>query len=168
MIENETKIIEGVGSLSVMAIASNYLVVALQDMVIWLICMFAIIICDLLAGVIHALMLGVEVRASKALRRTFGKSVVYFALVAMAVLLNIATKGVYGLDKWAVLGVACVEGLSIGGHILGMRGYSFNPIKLVKVLAKKKYEIASEEMEGIIQKSEVEKSDDENKQEKSN
>ena len=47
MIENETKIIEGVGLLSVMAIASNYLVEALQDMVIWLICMFYDCICHL-------------------------------------------------------------------------------------------------------------------------
>ena len=156
MIENETKIIEGVGSISVMAIASNYLVIALQDMVIWIICMFAVILCDLVAGVIHALMIGIPVRASKAFRRTFGKSVVYFAVVAMAVLLNIATKGVYNLDKWAVLGVAFVESLSIGGHSLAMRGYKFNPIMLVKVLAKKKYELASDELEGIVEKKEVE------------
>ena len=154
MIENETRLVEGIGSISVMAIASNYLVIALQDMVIWLICMFAIILCDLIAGVIHALSQGVKVRASKALRRTFGKSVVYFAVVAMAVLLNIATKGVYNLDKWAVLGVAFVESLSIGGHILGMRGYSFNPLRLVKMMAKKKYKFVGEELEGIIEKKE--------------
>ena len=152
----EVRIIEGVGSLSVMAIASNYLVVALQDMVIWLICMFAIIFCDFVAGVIHSLMLGIKVKASKAVRRTFGKSVVYFAVVAMAVLLNIATKGEYKLDKWAVLAVAFVESLSIGGHILGMRGYSFNPIKLIKAIAKNKYEIDPSELEGIVKKKEVE------------
>ena len=164
--ENETRIVEVIGSISVMAIASNYLVIALQDMVIWLICMFAIITCDFIAGVIHSLMQGIKVKASKAFRRTFGKSVVYFAVVAMAVLLNIATKGDYKLDKWAVLAVAFVESLSIGGHILAMRGYSFNPIRLVKVLAQKKYELASDEMEGIIQKSEVENEEDDKRAEK--
>ena len=151
-IENETRIVESIGSISIMAIASNYLVIALQEMVVWIICMFAIILCDLVAGVTHALMQGVKVRASKAFRRTFGKSLVYFGVVAMAVLLNIATKGEYSLDKWAVLGVAFVESLSIGGHILGMRGYSFNPIKFVKAIAKKRYEIDPKEMEGIITK----------------
>ena len=151
---SETRIIEGVGSLSIMAIASNYLVIALQDMIIWLICMFAVILCDLFAGVIHSLSMGVKVRASKAVRRTFGKSVVYFGVVAMAVLLNIATKGEYKLDKWAVLAVAFVESLSISGHILGMRGYSFNPIKLIKAIAKNKYEINPSELEGIVKKKE--------------
>ena len=155
-IENETRIAESIGSISVMVIAGNYLVIALQEMVVWIICMFAIILCDLVAGVTHALMQGIKVRASKAFRRTFGKSVVYFAVVAMAVLLNIATKGEYKLDKWAVLAVAFVESLSIGGHILAMRGYKFNPIMLVKVLAKKKYELASDELEGIVEKKEVE------------
>ena len=152
----EARIVESIGSVSVMAVASNYLVVALHDMIIWLICMFAVILCDLFAGVIHSLTMGVKVRASKAVRRTFGKSVVYFGVVAMAVLLNIATKGEYKLDKWAVLAVAFVESLSIGGHILGMRGYNFKPLNLVKVLAKRKYNIASDELNNIVEKEERE------------
>ena len=157
MIENETRVVEAVGSISIMTIASNYLVSALEGMVIWLICMFAVIFCDLVAGVTHSLMKGLDVPLSKACRRTLGKGVVYFAVVATAVLLNIATQEEYHLDKWAVLGVAGIETSSIIGHILGMRGYTFSPLKLVKVMAKKKYEINSEEVEGIIKKDEDDK-----------
>nr|WP_040310195.1 hypothetical protein [Bacteroides coprosuis] len=44
MMNEEARIVESIGSVSVMAVASNYLVVALHDMIIWLICMFAVIL----------------------------------------------------------------------------------------------------------------------------
>ena len=160
MIEHDSKIIEGLGSISVMTIAGNYLITSLREMIIWLICMFAVILCDLVAGVSHARKLRIPVRGSEAIRRTFSKSVVYFAVVAMAVLLNIATDRIYSLDKWAVLAVAFVESLSIGGHILAMRGYRLDPIKLIQLLAKKRYELVSDELEDLIQKSDDENEED--------
>ena len=153
---DELKLGEAVGSASLMTIASNYLVVAMQESIIWLLCMLALVLCDFIVGSIHSLREGINYRFSKAVRRTLGKIVVYFSVVLVAVLFEVATNYEFDIDKWVILIVAIVEASSILGHILAMRGYSLNWLKLVKLIARKKYEVAEDEIKNIVEKKEEE------------
>lgn len=153
---DELKLGEAVGSVSLMTIASNYLVIAMQESIIWLLCMISLVLCDFIIGSIHSVRDGVSYRFSKAVRRTLGKVVTYVTIVLVAVLFEVATNYEYDIDKWVILLVAVVEASSILGHILAMRGYNLNWIKLLKLMVKKKYEVAEDEMRGIVEKKEEE------------
>lgn len=148
---NKAKVHEAVGA-GFMAIAGGFVIDSLKKIIIWLIVMFSVIICDLIAGCRKSILMKEEVRFSTAWRRTMGKMVTYFSFVIMVVMINQATQQDYQIDKWAVLFVCGIEGCSIMSNILKPKGYNINVIGLLSVLAKKLFKIESEDTKSVITK----------------
>lgn len=107
-------------------IASAFIGQTLSHMIPWLMVTAAVILCDLAFGVRKSLMMGDEVRFSRAVRNTMGKMVTYFAFVCMVCMICVASGEQYGIDKWACLLVCFIEGCSIVGNILKPKGIDFN------------------------------------------
>ena len=107
-------------------IASAFIGQTLSHMIPWLMVTAAVILCDLAFGVRKSLMMGDEVRFSRAVRNTMGKMVTYFAFVCMVCMICVASGERYGIDKWACLLVCFIEGCSIIGNILKPKGIDFN------------------------------------------
>ena len=139
------------------ALAPAFIQESLSHMVPWLIASAAVIVCDFCFGLRKSLMTGDEIRISKAVRRTLGKMVTYFAFVCMVCMVEVAAGGGYGIDKWACLLVCFIEFCSIVSNILKPKGYTFNVKKLFAVLAGKVLREEKEELEGILEKDEGEK-----------
>lgn len=107
-------------------IASAFITQTLSHMIPWLMVSAAVILCDLAFGVRKSLIMGEEVRFSRAVRNTMGKMVTYFAFVCMVCMVCVASGEQYGIDKWACLLVCFIEGCSIIGNILKPKGINFN------------------------------------------
>lgn len=107
-------------------IASAFITQTLEHMIPWILVTAAVILCDLAFGVRKSLLMGDEVRFSRAVRNTMGKMVTYFAFVCMVCMICVASGGQYGIDKWSCLLVCFIEGCSIVGNILKPKGIDFN------------------------------------------
>lgn len=107
-------------------IASAFITQTLSHMIPWLMVSAAVILCDLAFGVRKSMLMGEEVRFSRAVRNTMGKMVTYFAFVCMVCMMCVASGEQYGIDKWACLLVCFIEGCSIIGNILKPKGVNFN------------------------------------------
>lgn len=142
-------------------VAWGFILDSLQKIIVWLIVMFSVIICDLIAGCRRSLMMNEEVRFSSALRRTMGKTVTYFSFVVMVVMISQAVGDNCHIDKWAILFVCFLEGSSIISNILRPKGYDINMVQILSILTKKIFNIESEETKKIITK--IKKEDNENK-----
>lgn len=142
-------------------VAWGFILDSLQKIIVWLIVMFSVIICDLIAGCRRSLMMNEEVRFSSALRRTMGKTVTYFSFVIMVVMISQAVGDNCHIDKWAILFVCFIEGSSIISNILRPKGYDINMVQILSILTKKIFNIESEETKKIITK--IKKEDNENK-----
>lgn len=118
-------------------IASAFITQTLEHMIPWLMVAAAVIVCDLAFGVRKSLMMGEEVRFSRAVRNTMGKMVTYFAFVCMVCMVCVASGQKYGIDKWACLLVCFIEGCSIIGNILKPKGIDFNIIGAFGAMFKK-------------------------------
>lgn len=134
------------------ALAPAFIQESLSHMVPWLIVTCAVIVCDFAFGIRKSLMLGEDIRFSKAVRRTLGKMVTYFAFVCMVCMVEVASGSGYGIDKWSCLLVCFIEFCSIVSNILKPKGYTFNMRKLFAVLAGKVLKEEKEELEDIIEK----------------
>ena len=106
--------------------ASVFLADTINTMIPWLLAMFAVIVCDLIAGVRKSLKLGVHVSPSRAVRETMGKMVTYFAWVVMACMIEAAAEHTMSIAMWACLLVCAIEGISIIGNILKPHGYDMS------------------------------------------
>jgi hypothetical protein len=126
---------------------------SLQDILIWLIVMFSIIMCDLIAAIRKNILLGNPVSFSRAIRNTMGKMITYFSFVIMAVFINHAYEEQYNFDKWAVLIVCFGEFFSILSHILKPMGYNINFPVIVSIVLNKLLGITKEESRGILTKT---------------
>ena len=109
-------------------IASAFITQTLEHMIPWLMVSAAVIVCDLAFGVRKSLLMGEEVRFSRAVRNTMGKMVTYFAFVCMVCMICVASGEQYKIDIWACLLVCFIEGCSIVGNILKPKGIDFNLI----------------------------------------
>ena len=107
-------------------IASAFIGQTLSHMIPWIMVTAAVILCDLAFGVRKSLIMGDEVRFSRAVRNTMGKMVTYFAFVCMVCMICVASGEQYGIDKWSCLLVCFIEGCSIIGNILKPKGINFN------------------------------------------
>lgn len=107
-------------------IASAFITQTLEHMIPWLMVSAAVILCDLAFGVRKSLLMGEEVRFSRAVRNTMGKMVTYFAFVCMVCMICVASGEQYKIDIWACLLVCFIEGCSIVGNILKPKGIDFN------------------------------------------
>ena len=107
-------------------IASAFITQTLEHMIPWLMASAAVIMCDLAFGVRKSLIMGEEVRFSRAVRNTMGKMVTYFAFVCMVCMICVASGQKYQIDVWACLLICFIEGCSIIGNILKPKGINFN------------------------------------------
>lgn len=139
------------------AIASAFIIETLEHMIPWLIASFAVIICDLAFGIRKSLLMGEDVRFSRAIRATMGKMVTYFAFVCMVCMINIASGGEYGIDRWSCLLVCFIEGCSIVANILKPKGINVNIISAVGVFCKKVFSVDKGDVEEIFKKEKEEK-----------
>ena len=117
-------------------IASAFITQTLEHMIPWLMVSAAVILCDLAFGVRKSLLMGEEVRFSRAVRNTMGKMVTYFAFVCMVCMICVASGEKYGIDIWACLLVCFIEGCSIIGNILKPKGINFNLLGALNEIGK--------------------------------
>ena len=117
-------------------IASAFISQTLEHMIPWLMASAAVILCDLAFGVRKSLLMGEEVRFSRAVRNTMGKMVTYFAFVVMVCMICVASGQKYGIDVWACLLVCFIEGCSIIGNILKPKGINFNLLGALNEIGK--------------------------------
>ena len=133
-------------------IFATFLQESIGHMIPWLVVTFCVIICDLVVGVRKSLILGEEVRFSSACRRSIGKTVSYYTFVVMAAVIDVAANGGGMIDKWACLMVCFIEGCSIISNILKPKGYNINLVKMIAVIFSKKFDVAKQDVEEIIEK----------------
>ena len=117
-------------------IASAFIGQTLSHMIPWLMVTAAVILCDLAFGVRKSLIMGDEVRFSRAVRNTMGKMVTYFAFVCMVCMICVASGEQYGIDHWSCLLVCFIEGCSIVGNILKPKGIDFNLLGAFREIGK--------------------------------
>lgn len=135
-------------------IAGTFVIDSLKQMTPWLITMFFVVLCDLIAGIRRSMLMGEHVRFSRAWRRTMGKAVTYFSFVVMVVMINIASGNNMNIDIYACLFVCFLEICSIISNILKPKGYNFNFIGALGFLCKKAFKIDKEDIQSVITKDE--------------
>lgn len=96
--------------------------------------------------------MGESVRFSRAIRATMGKMVTYFAFVCMVCMINIASGGEYGIDRWSCLLVCFIEGCSIVGNILKPKGVNINITSAIGVFFKKVFSVDKEDVVEVFEK----------------
>ena len=128
-------------------IASAFITQTLEHMIPWLMVSAAVILCDLAFGVRKSLIMGEEVRFSRAVRNTMGKMVTYFAFVCMVCMICVASGQRYQIDVWACLLVCFIEGCSIIGNILKPKGINFNLLGALNEVGKATFKKVG--MEGV-------------------
>ena len=133
-------------------IFATFLQESIGHMIPWLVVTFCVIICDLVVGIRKSLILGEEVRFSTACRRSIGKTVSYYTFVVMAAVIDVAANGGGMIDKWACLMVCFIEGCSIISNILKPKGYNINLVKMIAVIFSKKFDVAKQDVEEMIEK----------------
>lgn len=107
---------------TISAIMTAFLADSAAHIAPWLLACAAVITCDLIFGLRKSILMGEEIRFSRACRNTIGKTVEYFAFVIMVCFINTAAGGTYSIDKWACLLVCFIEGCSIIGNMLRPKG----------------------------------------------
>lgn len=132
------------------SIASAFVRESLSHMIPWLIVTLAVIVCDLAFGIRKSKMMSEEVRFTRACRRTMGKIVTYFSFVCMVCMINTASGGEYGIDKWSCLFVCFLELCSIVSNILKPKGYSLNVREIISIIIGKVARIDKNDIDGII------------------
>lgn len=139
------------------SIAVSFVMEGLKAMVPWLIVMFMVIVVDLITGTRKSISMGEPVRFSRAWRITMGKMVMYFSFVIMVVMINMASGSRFDIDIYACLFVCGIELCSIISNILKPKGYTFNMIKAIGILAGKLLCVNREEVEELVTKDKKKK-----------
>ena len=134
------------------AVAGSFIAQSLEHMIPWLIASAVVVICDLVFGLRKAFLLGEEIRVSRAIRRTMGKMVTYFAFVCMVVMVNIASGFDWHIDVYSCLLITFIELCSILSNILKPKGINFNLDKAVCVFGSKLVKVDKKDLEGVITK----------------
>lgn len=134
------------------ALAGAFVAESIQHLLPWLMVSFAVIICDLVVGIRKSLIMGEEVRFSRAVRATLGKCVSYFAFVVMVCMIDVAAGGEKLIDKWACLLVCFIEGTSIISNILRPKGIDVNLVKMIAIVFSKKFDVSKADIEEVIEK----------------
>lgn len=84
----------------------------------WITVMFAVVVCDLIAGLRKSLKLGVHISWSMAFRETMGKLVVYFSFVMMVAMIDAASEHTFKIALWGCLFICAIEFGSVISNIL--------------------------------------------------
>lgn len=152
----EKGIISGTIQGSFASVASAFVMESLQHMIPWLIVSFVVIITDLAFGVRKSMLIGEEVRFSRAIRATLGKMVTYFAFVIMVCMLNVATGQDWNIDVYSCLLVCFIEGCSIIGNILKPKGIKIDMLNAARVFVKKAADVGDEDVKCILKEDKEE------------
>lgn len=134
------------------AIAAAFVHDSLAAMIPWIIAMGAVVTLDLISGLGKCLKLKIEIKPSKFARDTIAKFTTYFGFVVASCMIQIAAETEYDIAKKCCLAVIAIEGVSIFGNILKMKGYTLNFNKAVEVIAEKVFRTERASLEGIITK----------------
>ena len=121
----------------VSAAASLFMEQVVTIMMPWLITTFAVILADLAAGIRKSHLLGIHVSPTTAFRETMGKTVVYFAFVMTAAMIDVSAQGNMKIAKWCCLFIMTVEGGSVVSNILIPYGIRLSPKAVIKFFLKK-------------------------------
>ena len=121
----------------VSAAASLFMEQVVTIMMPWLITTFAVILADLAAGIRRSHLLGIHVSPTTAFRETMGKTVVYFAFVMTAAMIDVSAQGNMKIAKWCCLFIMTVEGGSVVSNILIPYGIRLSPKAVIKFFLKK-------------------------------
>lgn len=133
-------------------IASSFIIESLEHMIPWLVATAAVVITDLFFGIRKAFLMSEEIRFSRAIRRTMGKMVTYFAFVCMVVMVDIASSIDFRIDVWSCLLVCFIEFCSILSNILKPKGLEFNIIKALALFCSKTMKVDKSDLEEVITK----------------
>lgn len=104
----------------------------------WITVMFAVVVCDLIAGLRKSLKLGVHISWSMAFRETMGKLVVYFSFVMMVAMIDAASEHTFKIALWGCLLVCAIEFGSVISNILKPYGVDITYKGIVKIFVKGK------------------------------
>ena len=132
------------------AVAGSFIAQSLEHMIPWLIVSAVVVVCDLFFGIRKALLMKEDVRFSKAIRRTMGKMVTYFAFVCMVVMIDIASGVNWNIDVWSCLLVCFIEMCSILSNYLKPKGINFNIVKAISIAISKTLKVDKKDIEGVI------------------
>lgn len=135
--------------------AMMFLNASIKTMIPWMMAMFAVIVCDLLAGVRKSLKLGIHVSPSRAVRETLGKMVTYFAWVLAVCMVDVAVSHSISISKWGCLLVCLIEGISIIGNFLKPHGYDFSVKDGIVLFLTHAFGGGGDELKGIINEEHV-------------
>lgn len=133
-------------------VLATFLQESVGQIIPWMIVSFCVILCDLVVGIRKSLIIGEEVRFSSACRRTLGKTISYFTFVIMMAVIDVAANGDGDIEKWACLLICFIEFTSIISNILKPKGYNINLVKLIALVFGKKFDVAKEDIEKVIEK----------------
>ena len=143
-------IISGAIQGSFASVATAFVMESLQHMIPWLIVSFVVIVTDLAFGVRKSLLMGEQVRFSRAIRATMGKIVTYFAFVCAVCMISVASGENWDIDVYSCLFVCFIEGCSIIGNILKPKGLSIDILGAARVFFKKVANVDNEDVKCII------------------
>lgn len=133
------------------ALAAGFVQTALEEMLPWLFVMTAIIFADLFAGIAKTLKMRQTVRFSKAVRDTMAKFCVYFACVVCFAFYDVASGSHFYAETVCFL-IMIIEAASIASNVLKYHGYTLNFNKLLSAIISKKFDLDSEDSNGIVTK----------------
>lgn len=119
------------------SVAMAFISESLSHMIPWLIVSMVVILTDLAFGVRKCLLMGEEVRFSRAVRDTMGKMVTYFAFVCMVCMITVAADIGFKLDIYSCLLICFIELCSIISNILKPKGININIIGALRLFFKK-------------------------------
>lgn len=132
------------------SVATAFVMESLQHMIPWLIVSFFVIVTDLAFGVRKSLLMGEEVRLSRAVRATLGKMVTYFAFVVMVCMISVASGKEWNIDVYACLLVCFIELCSILGNILKPKGIKIDMLGATRVFVKKAAGVDDDDVKCIL------------------
>lgn len=134
------------------SVAMAFISESLSHMIPWLIVSMVVILTDLAFGVRKCLLMGEEVRFSRAVRGTMGKMVTYFAFVCMVCMITVAAGIGFKFDIYSCLLVCFIELCSIIGNILKPKGININIIGALRLFFKNVAHV--DDISEIIEKDE--------------
>lgn len=137
-----------------MLAASSFLLDSIEHIIPWLIVTAVVIVTDLITGIRQSLLMGERVRFSRAVRRTMGKMVTYFAFVVMVVLINDASQLGWRIDVYSCLLVCFIEFCSIISNMLKPKGIEFSVVKALAVGLAKLFKVDKKDIEEIVKNKE--------------
>lgn len=133
---------------------------SVRHMVIWLIVMFAVVACDLVAKIACLAKTGGKIRLSKGARDTMCKMCTYFSAVMTASIICVALGKEDTMERWVVIFICGIEGLSIAGNLLKMKGYRFDTSAALRLVMGKLFKIDKDDAKEIIKNGEKDHEDE--------